>query len=231
MGSNYRYTLKNLINVLMVGFLIFSWCVHAQTNNSQGVERQTDKGCKFVDYSYLSASFTKSTSLSLAQWSGECLNGYVHGFGTLISKSLKDQKQLFTTTYYREGLKNGDGEEIVISPHQKSFFQGRWKDGLPLYGAFDLEMKNGKGFSYQGPFKEGKFEGQGELIFKNGPRYIGEFKEGFFNGQGELTWQGASYVRGPLSGKLDPKTLSSPFRAFGYTGFFLNGKIYQLAFQ
>jgi len=44
----------------------------------------------------------------------------------------------------------------------------------------------GTGEKYEGELREGKYHGQGTLIYANGDKYVGEFKDGQRNGQGTL---------------------------------------------
>lgn len=44
-----------------------------------------------------------------------------------------------------------------------------------------------KGILYEGEYDEGKREGYGRAIFKNGNIYEGEWKGWYFNGKGKVT--------------------------------------------
>ncbi|MDA9641293.1 hypothetical protein N9T26_00195, partial [Alphaproteobacteria bacterium] len=61
-------------------------------------------------------------------------------------------------------------------------FEGEFRNGK--YHGKGEERANGN--TYIGNFEDDKYEGYGELRFKNGNTYIGEFSAGLFNGQGVL---------------------------------------------
>ena len=46
----------------------------------------------------------------------------------------------------------------------------------------------GDGGKYEGQIENGKPNGSGSLIYRNGTRYAGEFKEGRWNGEGTFTF-------------------------------------------
>ena len=70
-------------------------------------------------------------------------------------------------------------------------------------GEFVLDEKNGKGkFTseggiYEGDFVNGKYNGQGKLLFANeGQMYIGSFKDNLMHGQGQMVMPDNSRFRG-----------------------------------
>ena len=64
-------------------------------------------------------------------------------------------------------------------------YVGEWKDGK-WNGQGNLNFSNGD--NYVGGFKDDKRNGQGRLYFGNGTRYFGEWKDDKRNGQGTLTF-------------------------------------------
>ena len=42
--------------------------------------------------------------------------------------------------------------------------------------------------NYEGAFKDGKFHGNGTLLWKNGDLFSGQFQKGFYNGYGKITY-------------------------------------------
>jgi hypothetical protein len=44
------------------------------------------------------------------------------------------------------------------------------------------------GFTYNGSWKEGIINGQGQMVYVNNSIYIGEFKEGFRDGKGTFIY-------------------------------------------
>lgn len=49
---------------------------------------------------------------------------------------------------------------------------------------------------YNGSLVDGKFHGQGEIVWEYGSRYRGEFEEGYFHGEGELTYSDGTLYKG-----------------------------------
>jgi len=88
------------------------------------------------------------------QITGNCLNGYLEGQGTVI--------------WYLRGEFNQKSEGF----HIKGKLNG-------LGSATDAS-----GNKYVGELKDGKLNGKGTLTAASGEKYLGEFKDGFMSGQG-----------------------------------------------
>ena len=55
------------------------------------------------------------------------------------------------------------------------------------------------GRTYEGEWKMGNPNGQGEFIYPNLGKYVGEFKDGFPHGKGEFTWSNGRKYEGLYS--------------------------------
>ena len=111
-------------------------------------------------------------------------------FTTLVQDSIKksiNKQDIFGYTYigqFENGVRSGYG--TLVNLFQDTVYKGIWKDDMPYQGQFyqfNYENKcfgnceNGVGLKitntdcvYRGEFKNGKWEGKGEYIFK--PNYI-----------------------------------------------------------
>ncbi len=83
------------------------------------------------------------------------------------------------------------------------------------------------GGKYLGTLSDGKFEGDGTLVWTNGNRYVGEFKSGLIDGQGEFffangdIYQGG-FSRGMMHGAGELKSVSGET----YRGDFADGYVH-----
>jgi len=130
------------------------------------------KGCKVSNPS-------PKASESVA-WSGECVNGYADGKGSL--------------QWYVDGAKS-------------TRYEGTLKAGL-LSGRGKLTMPDGA--TYDGEWLAGRQSGKGVQAMPDGTRYEGEWKNGQADGQGKLrnaageTLAG-KWKEGAFVGPDDPK--------------------------
>ena len=58
-----------------------------------------------------------------------------------------------------------------------------------------------KGNIFQGDFSDGSLSGMGHMTCKNGDTYVGTFKNGLFDGKGQLTYSGNVYNGNFCEGK------------------------------
>jgi hypothetical protein len=80
-------------------------------------------------------------------------------------------------------LRSGQG--IYQYPNGYFQYQGEWKDGKKNgFGA--LVMRDGS--FYKGDWVMGEQTGQGKRVWEDGSSYIGKFDEGEKNGYGEMTY-------------------------------------------
>ncbi len=131
---------------------------------------KTDNGCEYL---------THHVDASKIKWDGECLDGKVHGEGTVIV--YKNDTLLYE---YKGIIQNGAlkiGEMFWASGKK---YVGEWKDSK-LNGKGILNW-GGKwtGQKYVGEFKDSKRHGQGTLTLVNGSKYVVEFEDDKMHGQG-----------------------------------------------
>ena len=95
------------------------------------------------------------------------------GFDSLynVKLDLPEQKGAVSVAY----RKNEQSSEIYI---------GEWDDGMPNgYGQY---FRNEQKYKYTGYFKEGQYDGEGQIEYSNGSVYVGEFKKNQRHGNGSL---------------------------------------------
>ena len=108
---------------------------------------------------------------------GTLNKGLFDGFGTLSSL---DSKYLYTGEW-KDGLKHGKGQLIT----EKIKYSGNFENDV--FSGNKGILCDEKGNIYEGDFINGKFDGYGHYKMSNGDNYIGEFKNGYFEGKGQLT--------------------------------------------
>ena len=108
---------------------------------------------------------------------GTLNKGLFDGFGTLSSL---DNKYLYTGEW-KDGLKHGKGQLIT----EKIKYSGKFENDV--FSGNKGVLCDEKGNIYEGDFVNGKFEGYGHYKMSNGGNYIGQFKNGYFEGKGQLT--------------------------------------------
>ena len=137
-----------------------------------------------------------------------------------LSKSTK-----FTCLTY----KNGDKYEGVLSNlSKKGIGKMIFINGMEYYGSFNNDQIDGDGritfpeksdFEvYKGDFVKNRFEGQGELKYKNGNNYNGQFLKNQFSGLGVFTYKPNENNNIPSANQDD-----AAIQHFTFTGKFLNG--------
>ena len=131
---------------------------------------------------YLSPYITSDKSITLFledgnTYIGTLNKGLFDGFGTLSSL---DNKYLYTGEW-KDGLKHGKGQLIT----EKIKYSGKFENDV--FSGNKGVLCDEKGNIYEGDFVNGKFEGYGHYKMSNGGNYIGQFKNGYFEGKGQLT--------------------------------------------
>ena len=131
---------------------------------------------------YLSPFITSDKSITLFledgnTYIGTLNKGLFDGFGTLSSL---DNKYLYTGEW-KDGLKHGKGQLIT----EKIKYSGKFENDV--FSGNKGVLCDEKGNIYEGDFVNGKFEGYGHYKMSNGGNYIGQFKNGYFEGKGQLT--------------------------------------------
>ena len=115
--------------------------------------------------------------------------GTFNGSGTLSSP---DNKYLYNGEW-KDGLKHGQGQLIT----ETIKYSGKFENDL--FSGNKGILCDQKGNIYEGDFLNGKFEGYGHYTMSNGDNYIGEFKNGLFDGKGQLTDKSGNVFDGHFS--------------------------------
>ena len=149
---------------------------------------------------YLSPYITSDKSITIFledgnTYIGTLNKGLFDGFGTLSSL---DNKYLYTGEW-KDGLKHGKGQLIT----EKIKYSGKFENDV--FSGNKGVLCDQKGNIYEGDFVNGKFEGYGHYKMSNGDNYIGQFKNGYFEGKGQLTDKkgnvfNGNFVRGQKDG-------------------------------
>jgi len=165
--------MKRLFFFLSISTLFLSFSADFTFSAEKWIKAKNNPDCSFwIDPNPFETTLTGT-------WSGNCLNGKLHGKGLFIVKYRKNGKWTGYVHHghFKKGLEDGQGTRI-------------WTTGI----------------RYEGKWKKGKFNGQGTLIFASGKKYVGEFKDGKYHGQGTLTFaSGKKYVGIWVSGRFqDP---------------------------
>ena len=153
------------------------------------------------------------------KYAGEVKNGKPNGQGTY---TLADGAMY--TGELKDGLINGQG---TYTWADGSTYTGEWKDGK-WYGQGTMTYSNGdwctgewandkcngqgqetvadetysdKFDTYTGEFKDGKYSGQGTMVYWSDMTYIGGWKNGVEHGQGTLTVGGSTMTGEMKDGK------------------------------
>ena len=134
----------------------------------------------------------KFTYPSGSMHEGEYKEGKYHGHGTFtfaegkkVVGEFKENKPWNVTEFDKDGniiAKYAKGVELVEKKAKGILFtrkvEGEWiwfKNGIA-----------GDGGKYEGEIVNGKPNGMGTLIYRNGTRYVGEYLDGTWNGQGSF---------------------------------------------
>jgi hypothetical protein len=139
-------------------------------------------------------------------YEGEWKNGKEDGAGKYFWKSGDRFEGQF-----RDGLREGPGKMFYNDGTEKS---GVWKADVyqentstqtqeSSTGCVSGDCENGKGKyifeggeSYEGDWKNGKYEGEGKYIFSNGDSYNGEWKNSLFDGFGTYRYSDGEEKKG-----------------------------------
>ena len=122
------------------------------------------------------------------QITGNCLNGYLEGQGTVIWYLRREFNQK-SEGFHIKGKLNGQGSATDAIGNK---YIGEFKDSK-LHGKGTSTTASGE--KYVGEFKDGKIHGYGTLTTAIGEKYVGEIKDGLMHGQGTLTTAiGEKYV-------------------------------------
>ena len=115
----------------------------------------------------------------VAKWSGDCVDGYVSGTGTL------DMQSLGKSDRYEGAMSKGKPEGSGII---------KFSDGRTLSGEFHNGHVSGvadyvipSGLHYKGEWSDGVEEGRGVAVFPSGNQYSGMWHNGQMDGYGVMT--------------------------------------------
>lgn len=129
----------------------------------------TDSGCKIYN--------PEPQPDESVTWSGDCVDGYAHGYGKLQWYVHSELQGSYMGDYY-QGKTHGKGS-IVWANGIK--YNGDWKDDL-LHGKGTMTFANGT--KYIGDFYNGKPHGKGKQTLADGSTYDGEYQNGKPHGKG-----------------------------------------------
>ena len=119
-------------------------------------------------------------------------NGKLENFSYGIYSSL----EIIYYGYWKNNLKNGEGEEIYLGNNKNNFYyyKGKYLNDSKIYGK--LYFKDNS--FYEGSFNENdKFNGKGIFFWgKNNMKYEGDFLKGEMTGQGKIMYNDGSYYEG-----------------------------------
>ena len=123
-------------------------------------------------------------------YEGNFKDGRFHGQGTFTSvdgkKSVgefKENKPWNVTEFDKDNkmiTNYNDGVEISVKIMVGNLFTRKEK-GKWIWFENGIEDEGGE---YEGEIENGRPNGKGSLIYRNGTKYIGEFKDGAWNGEG-----------------------------------------------
>ena len=134
----------------------------------------------------------KFTYPSGSMHEGEYKEGKYHGQGTFtfakgkkVVGEFKENKPWNVTEFDKDGniiAKYAEGVELVEKKAKGVLFTRKVK-GEWIWFENGIADDGGK---YEGEIENGKPNGKGTLIYRNGTRYVGEYLDGTWNGQGSF---------------------------------------------
>ena len=139
--------------------------------------------------------FFSARSRYIGEWKDGKVNGlgaFTHFDGSKKTGIFKQGKDWDTTWYGSLGniIKSYSKGMIVLKKKYKGILFGQNSGGKFTWFQTSNNLTNGK---YEGDIENGKPNGLGEVIFKNGDKYEGKWNKGKLNGQG--TYQSSDATR------------------------------------
>jgi len=103
-------------------------------------EYRTNNGCVYREY-----SSTQQNNRSIF-WDGNCQNGYLQGFGSLIIEDKTNKSTTVCEAIYKDGLENGQGKCTYNYNNNELFTteSGVFKNGRFLSGIREFENQEGQ---------------------------------------------------------------------------------------
>ena len=142
-------------------------------------------------------------------WTGGCKDGYAEGEGKL-EFALRKKTLLRYVGQMRRGMPDGAG---FIALSDGTIYEGTFKEGL-YHG-----KGAGSGWmaTYEGEYRNGKFDGHGRATFSLGGSYEGEWRGGVFHGKGTAVYASGrvytgEFIDGRRAGDPAPATSEERFK-------------------
>ncbi len=157
-----------------------------EESNAEGVI-----GDSIVDWSTRdgnSGTLIEDGKNSIVEYTIEGLYGHYDNFG---KESSVDEKEMTLKFSFGEitGIYSGDVNAA----------------GLPDgYGTFTHQAPEGSGWTYEGDWKNGHFDGTGTCTWDSGQVYRGGFSNDFESGSGKFAWSDGSYFEGTFTSAENP---------------------------
>lgn len=129
-------------------------------------------------------------------WSGDCVDGYAHGYGKMQWHIHSELQGSYVGDYY-QGKMHGKG---TIKYANGAEYVGDWKDGK-RHGKGT--MKYTDGVEYTGDWQDDKRHGNGTITFADGEKYIGEWQNHKKHGKGLGITPLAIYYGDFVNGRYD----------------------------
>lgn len=146
------------------------------------------------------------------RYEGEWSNDKRNGKGVLSYANGDRYEGEWKDDTYLKGVyiyKNGDryeGDWRILGKNRNGKGTFTYADGRRYVGEFRDDEINGRGYmtypknnltqSYEGEWKNGKYNGFGTIIWSNGDRYDGEWRDDKYNDQGVYTWANGDRFEG-----------------------------------
>lgn len=156
---------------------------------------------------------------SLLSINGDYYNGdFISGKieGNGLYHSSKDKYDYLGE--FKNNKFNGKGK--LIYEDNNIIYEGYFKEGF-MEGEGNILFSDGS--YYQGNFEKNCFNGKGKFFFKNGKEYNGTWENNAMNGLGVFTWDDGTKYKGEYKNNLREGNGVYSFCANLYDGFWVNG--------
>ena len=172
------------------------------------------------------------TSYYITEWDQEGHNLIRYrckadGFSDNCSSPLT--KEIMGKMRFSVGKNNGIYKEITLPFKESSGmtckYIGQIRQGDP-FGYGQQSCRKGSNFhsTYEGQFKDARFNGQGTFVFSNGGKYVGEWKNDRLEGKGTLNYaNGDKYVGEWKNNLYEGKGTKTFANGDNYVGEWKNG--------
>lgn len=162
-------------------------------------------------------------------YEGEWKTNQYHGIGAYQVTTPDGEQRSFTGEF--ENGKPKVPEQLQVVTEQPWFdsgvpaiYRGLWKNFKP-HGNGVVEYQLGAVASYEGCFEDGKYEGEGRLLYHGGDSYVGNFVAGKRDGSGTYKWtDGRQYSGEWLNNQRQGNGVFTWPNGDRYEGYFLAGQ-------